>query len=205
METELKSIAKAVVNVMKNVRGMEKKSVVGSGRNSYSGTKDQDVKEIFNEEMAKEGLSMIPINIEKECSVERWEQDYQGTPQMKQSVFTQVTVTFLLLHESGESLKIQGYGQGVDPQDKGAGKAMTYAMKNCLLYTFMTPVGKIEDSDSTHSESITTPSKSKPALIEGTENHKSAVAYMSKEGSSIDQVKLKFAMTKEVENKLLAV
>ena len=205
METELKSIAKAVVNVMKNVRGMEKKSVVGSGRNCYSGTKDQDVKEVFNEEMAKEGLSMIPINIEKECNVERWEQDYQGTPQMKQSVFTQVTVTFLLLHESGESLKIQGYGQGVDPQDKGAGKAMTYAMKNCLLYTFMTPVGKIEDSDSTHSESITTPSKSKPSLIEGTENHKSAVAYMSKEGSSIDKVKLKYDMTKEVENKFLAV
>ena len=78
-------------------------------------------------------------------------------------------------------------------------------MKNCLLYTFRTPVGKIEDSDSTHSESITTPSKSKPWLIEGTENYKSAVAYMSKEGSSIDKVKLKYDMTKEVENKLLAV
>ena len=197
-------ISKAIVNVMKSVRGMEKRSVVGSGRNSYSGTKDQDVKEVFNEEMSKEGLSMIPIDIEKECSIERWQQDYQGTPQMKQSVFTQVKVTFLLLHTSGESIELKGYGQGVDPQDKGAGKAMTYAMKNCLLYTFMTPVGKIEDSDSTHSESITTPSN-KTMLIEGTDSYAKAVEYMSKKGATILQVENKHVLSKEVKAKLLSV
>jgi hypothetical protein len=76
---------------------------------------------------------------------------------MKQSAFTEVVTTYLLMHESGECVELAGYGHGVDNQDKGAGKATTYALKNCLLYTFLTPVGKIDDTDSTHSESIPVP------------------------------------------------
>ena len=61
-------------------------------------------------------------------------------------------------------MQIAGYGHGVDPQDKGAGKATTYALKNALLYTFLTPVGKIDDTDTTHSNDIAPPpSKQKKA------------------------------------------
>ena len=48
----------------------------------------------------------------------------------KQSVFTDAHTKYLLLHTSGESIELSGYGQGVDTQDKGAGKATTYALKN---------------------------------------------------------------------------
>jgi hypothetical protein len=75
----------------------------------------------------------------------------------KQSIFTKVKTKYLLLHESGESVELAGYGHGVDPQDKGAGKATTYALKNCLLYTFLTPVGKIDDTETTHSNDIAAP------------------------------------------------
>ena len=61
------------------------------------------------------------------------------------------------MHESGESIEICGYGHGIDPQDKAAGKAQTYALKNALLYTFLTPVGAIEDTDTTHSDTIPVP------------------------------------------------
>ncbi len=61
------------------------------------------------------------------------------------------------MHESGESVNLAGYGQGVDSQDKGAGKATTYALKNCLLYTFLTPVGKMPDTELIHSDDIETP------------------------------------------------
>jgi hypothetical protein len=40
----------------------------------------------------------------------------------------------------------------VDTQDKSAGKATTYALKNALLYTFLVPTGTIDDADVTHSE-----------------------------------------------------
>lgn len=153
----MENLAKAVIAVMKEVKGMEKNSKVGSGKNQYNGTKDQDVKEVFNEALSKNGLCVIPIGLEEETQVDRWEEVTDWGVKQKQQVFTKVKTKYLLLHESGESQEIVGYGHGVDPQDKSAGKATTYALKNALLYTFLTPVGKIDDTDTTHSNDIETP------------------------------------------------
>ena len=161
----MKNLAEAIISVMKEVRGMEKNSRVGSGGSAYNGTKDQDVKEVFNESMAKHGLCMIPFDIQEETKIDRWEEvdvwsKLNPKPmKTKQSVFTKTVVKYMLLHESGESTTVCGYGHGVDPQDKAAGKATTYAMKNALLYTFMTPVGKIDDTETTHSNDIELPVK----------------------------------------------
>jgi hypothetical protein len=160
----MKEISKAIIAVMQEVKGMEKNSNVGSGYNSYNGTKDQDVKEVFNTALAKNGLCILPTDIQEETKIDRWEQEYNGKMQQKQSVFTKVRTKYLLLHISGESIELAGYGHGVDPQDKGAGKATTYALKNCLLYTFLTPVGKIDDTETTHSEDIEVKQASKPTL-----------------------------------------
>ena len=163
----MKEISQAILKVMKSVKGMEKNSNVGSGGNAYNGTKDQDVKEVFNKALEENGLCILPIDIEETTKIDRWEEVDQwskATPKamkQKQSVFTKVKTKYLLLHTSGESIELAGYGHGVDPQDKAAGKATTYALKNCLLYTFLTPVGKIDDTETTHSENIETP-MSKP-------------------------------------------
>lgn len=156
----MKNIAEAIIKVMNAVKGMEKNSNVGTGRSAYQGTKDQDVKEVFNEALANAGLCILPIDIDEETKVDRWDTlDYNGKPTQKQSVFTKVKTKYTLLHTSGESIELAGYGHGVDPQDKGAGKATTYALKNCLLLTFLTPVGKIDDTESTHSDDISVPAK----------------------------------------------
>lgn len=167
----MKQLAKAIISVMKEVKGMEKNSRVGAGtRAAYDGTKDSDVKEAFNNALSKNGLAMIPISIEDEIKIDRWEEEntWNGktTLKQKQSVFTKVKTKYLLLHESGESVEVAGYGHGIDAQDKGAGKATTYALKNALLYTFLTPVGKIDDSDTTHSAQIETPSDNRKWLTE---------------------------------------
>lgn len=157
----MKNIALAITKVMSEVKGMEKNSRVGTGNAAYDGTKDQDVKEIFNAALERNGLCILPTDIQETTFIDRWEEttNYNNVPQtkMKQNVFTKVTTKYLLLHTSGESIELAGYGHGVDPQDKGAGKATTYALKNCLLYTFLTPVGKIDDTDLTHSNDIKTP------------------------------------------------
>ena len=155
----MKNLAKAVIAVMKDVKGMEKNSSVGTGRNSYNGTKDQDVKEVFNDALAKHGLCIMPTEVNQEVQVDRWEHTDQYGTKQKQSVFTQVTTKYLLLHDSGESIELAGAGHGVDAQDKGEGKALTYALKNTLLYTFLTPVGKIDDTETTHSNDVQAPKK----------------------------------------------
>lgn len=197
----MEKLAKAVITVMTEVRGMEKNSNVGSGRSAYNGTKDQDVKEVFNESLSKNGLCILPIGIEEETKIDRWEEenDWNGkvTIKQKQSVFTKVKTKYLLLHESGQSVEIAGYGHGVDPQDKGAGKATTYALKNALLYMFLTPVGKIDDTETTHSEEIQTIQK--PLFTPKLKMWTQAI----EKGTPIETIKTKFSLTEADEKKYI--
>jgi hypothetical protein len=168
-DTKHPNLVAAVLAVMKEVKGMEKNSKVGAGQAQYDGTKDQDVKEVFNEVMARHGLICLPIEIEERAILDRWEEKavYSGQEVIKnkQSVFTVVKTKYKLMHESGEFEILAGYGHGVDTQDKGAGKATTYALKNTLLYSFLTPVGKIDDTDTKHSNEIVTPPVAAPAPV----------------------------------------
>ena len=160
----MNNLAKAVLSVMTEVKGIDKSMYVGTGQMSYKGVPDQEVKKIIGQAMQKNGLVLIPTSIEPRTQVNEWEETSQYGVKRKQSVFTEVVTKYLLLHESGESIEICGYGHGVDSQDKGAGKATTYALKYALLYLFLVPTGKIDDADTTHSEEIPVAQK-KPSPV----------------------------------------
>jgi hypothetical protein len=159
------NISKAIVAVMNEVKGIEKSMTVGSGTMSYKGVPDKEVKKIVGDSMAKNGLSILPIGVTPLTKVERWEETYNGQVKQKQSVFTEVTTDYLLIHTSGEYIQLSGYGHGVDTQDKGAGKATTYALKYTLLYAFLVPTGKIDDADMIHSDSNEVPQKKQQKRI----------------------------------------
>ncbi len=150
---DTKSITKAILEVMKEIKGIEKDSNIGTGSYSYKGVKDQQVKQIVGRAMQAHGLAIIPTSVEEATQFADWDEGGKH----KQSTFTKVKTKYLLLHESGESLEIAGYGHGVDNQDKGAGKATTYALKYALLYLFMIPTGDIDDTEDTHSNDIPVP------------------------------------------------
>jgi hypothetical protein len=211
------NLAKAIIAVMNEVKGMEKNSRVGAGGSAYNGTKDQDVKEVFNDVLVKNGLCILPIGLEDSVQIDRWEEvdpyskETPKAKKTKQSVFTKVITKYLLLHVSGESQVLTGYGHGTDPQDKSAGKATTYALKNLLLYTFMTPVGKIDDSDTTHSNDMPTPPAAKQAapakpelipLLEGSSNWLNCVKAL-KDGFSLNDFKRKYSFTDQLGEKLV--
>jgi hypothetical protein len=195
----MSELAKAIISVMKEVKGMEKNSKVGTGNNSYNGTKDQDVKEVFNTALANNGLCILPTGLNEETEISRWTEDTQYGVKQKQSVFTKVNTRYLLLHESGESIELQGYGHGVDTQDKGAGKATTYALKNCLLYTFLTPVGKIDDTDPTHSDDIEVPKVEKPVLVANSKQFHGGITRKA----PIEKMKEYFEVSEQVEKEYL--
>jgi len=201
-----KNLALAVINVMNAVKGMEKNSRVGTGKNAYDGTKDQDVKEVFNKALSENGLCIMPIDIKETTQIDRWEETTQYGVKMKQSVFTKVVVKYLMLHISGESVELCGYGQGVDTQDKGAGKSTTYSLKNLLIATFMTPVGKIDDTDLTHSDDYPTPQKPKKVKEMLTKEHASyklIVDALTKKTYTLEVIKKKYEITPELEKELL--
>jgi hypothetical protein len=201
METKV-NLAKAIIAVMQEVKGIEKSMTIGTGNSSYKGVPDQEVKKIIGESMAKHGLCILPIAVEPKIQIDRWEEtafdNYQKkeVTKQKQSVFTEVTTKYLLLHSSGESIELSGYGHGIDSQDKGAGKATTYALKYTMLYTFLVPTGKIDDADNTHSDSIQTPIQTpKPSLTEQVETAKAKIIT----ATTLDDLKAKWSTLNKIE------
>jgi len=153
----------AIVNVMKAVKNIDKAMTVGTGNSSYKGVADKDVKYIIGSAMAENNLTCLPIDIDQKIQIDRWTEETNYGPKAKQSVFTEVKARFLLTHSlTNESIEIVGYGHGIDSQDKSAGKATTYALKNALLYSFLVPTGHIDDTDKTHSDNIEVPNSSQP-------------------------------------------
>jgi hypothetical protein len=157
----MKELINAVNAVMKEARSVSKNSNVGFGNSAYKGVKDIDVKQLIQPLLAKNGLALFPVSIDITTDRESWEESYSGKPKRKTQVFTEAKCKYLLVHESGQSIELQGVGYGVDAQDKGAGKAQTYALKMLLLYTFLIPVGEIDDTDTTHSNDHEVPQQKK--------------------------------------------
>lgn len=197
------NLAKAIISVMKTVKSVHKNMTVGTGKSAYQGVADEDVKETIGQAMEDNGICILPISVKANTKVERWQEtDNYGT-KTKQSIFTEATTRYLLLHESGESIELEGYGQGVDSQDKGAGKATTYALKNTLLYSFMVPTKKIDDTDKTHSDDMPVkPIEDKrPWLNPNTPQWNDAITYLKGEGT-IDKISKKYRISKDNEEKL---
>lgn len=211
------NITKAIIKVMQEVKNIEKNLSVGTGNTAYKGVADKDVKIQIGQAMEKNGLAIIPISVKPNLRIDRWEVDEwdnfkkKEVKKQKQQVFTEVSTKYMLLHESGEYLEIEGYGHGVDSQDKSAGKATTYALKYALLYTFLVPTGDVDDSDETHSKEIpappTPPTQAKKELKflnKNTEDWNKVVkAIHDKKLNSLADIKKYFIISKANEEELI--
>lgn len=160
---ETKEIAKAIIAVMSEVNNIWKNTTVWAWSNSYKAVSDADVKKAIRESMWKNWLCIMSTWIQSKIQIDRWEEVdnwSKETPKAmktKQSIFTEVETNYILLHTSWESIILAWYGQWVDTQDKWAGKATTYALKNVLINLFLVPTG--EDTDNTHSNDLAVPQK----------------------------------------------
>lgn len=155
----MKNITQAILKVMADVKNIEKDMSVGTGGASYKAVSDTDVRNALRDSMIKNELIIVPTSVNAKAQIDRWEEETNFGKKMKQSVLTEAHTKYLLVHGSGEQLELAGYGHGVDSQDKSAGKATTYALKNVLLDTFLITKGEVEDTDSTHSNDLPVPKK----------------------------------------------
>ena len=59
-----------------------------------------------------------------------------------------LAVSFINIDDPKDRFTVHFFGHGVDNQDKGIGKAISYAMKYCLLKTFLIESGTDDDVES---------------------------------------------------------
>ena len=117
--------------VMKDVAYLCKDDKVEFGSTKYKAISEEKVTSTVRASMIKNGIVMIPVGVEMKR---------EG-----QITSTQNTYKIVDVDKPEDFELVASCGQGSDSQDKGSGKAMTYAFKYALLRTFMIPTG--EDPD----------------------------------------------------------
>lgn len=117
--------------VMKQVQYLAKDDHVEFKTTKYKAISEEKVTSTMRKSLIDNGLVVFPIKQTRE----------------RVGTITSVDVTYRLqnIDDPNDYIEIVSSGDGADTQDKGAGKAMTYAFKYMFLRTFAIPTG--EDPD----------------------------------------------------------
>lgn len=125
------NIYEKIVSVMKDIEYLSKDDTVAFGNTKYKAISEEKVTSTVRKSMIEYGLAAYPIK-----------QDHK-----REGTLSTVDVTYRIVNAENpeEYIDVVSSGTGSDTQDKGVGKAMTYAYKYMLLRTFAIPTG--EDPD----------------------------------------------------------
>lgn len=162
-----------IAAVMADVEYLNKDKQVGEGNYSYKAVSEESVTGTVRKQMIKHGLVLFPI-AQQHRHEELPRIDRYGKEAVLSLTTVDVTYKLVNIDNPAEFELIASSGTGVDPQDKGVGKAMTYAFKYALLRTFAIPTGN--DPDMVHNDVleqqaparvvVAAPVKSMKALIQ---------------------------------------
>lgn len=124
--------------IMDAVQYLAKDGNVEFGKTRYKAMTEEKVTATLRAQMVKQKLLVYPI-----------EQSWN-----RQGQITHVDVKYRIVNVEApdEYIEVVSCGDGADTQDKGSGKAMTYAFKYMWLRTFAIPTG--EDPDKISSEEL---------------------------------------------------
>lgn len=134
------NIYQKINEVMKNVEYLTKDDKVEFGTTKYKAISEEKVTTAVREQLVKQGIVIIPVEQQSENKeLIRTEKSV--------NMLTTVHVKYRIqnIDDVNDFIEVESNGTGVDTQDKGVGKAMTYAYKYMLLRTFAIPTG--EDPD----------------------------------------------------------
>ena len=134
--------------VTNEITAVAKNLAVGTGKSSYKAVGEADVLAAVRPAEQKFGVYSYPVEREIiESAVLTSVREYNGQQFETKQQFMRLRVVyrFVNMDTPDEYIDITTYGDGVDPQDKAPGKAMTYADKYALLKAYKIITG--EDPD----------------------------------------------------------
>lgn len=135
--SETMNLYQRIAQVMKDVEYLSKDGHVKFGQQDYKAISEEKVTSTLRESLIKNGLVIIP---------------FEQTASKNGNISSVNTKYKIIDIDSGQYEVLASSGEGADTQDKGVGKAMTYAYKYMLLRTFAIPTG--EDPDKVSSAEL---------------------------------------------------
>lgn len=159
METKQPNIYEKIQLISGEIKNIEKNKTVGKGNYAYKAVQDIDVTLEVKQAEAKYRLVSIPIRQELvKSEIVRVVKDGGGEAIQYMDI-VKMTLRIVNLDNTSEFVDVESFGRGLDPGDKGFGKASTYARKYALLNAYKIATG--EDPDDTKSKELT------PVTIDG--------------------------------------
>lgn len=154
------NIYQKIGKVMQEIEYLTKDDDVSTGGGgSYKAISEEKVTTAVRQSLIKNGIVIIPIKQEHKRDDEKFtkETKYKETITKEEKItrLTTVDITYRIqnIEDKEDYIDAVSSGTGVDTQDKGIGKAMTYSYKYLLLRAFAIPTG--EDPDRISSDLYT--------------------------------------------------
>lgn len=152
----MNKIAKAINNVMKEVKFVVKDGKLKAGNRTIKTVTHDGVVALVREEMVKQELTIFPTN------VDIFHSEIFSSKSGAQGHKMEGVISFTVLHGSGESVIIQVPAVGMSFDDKYTGKMISYAKKYALLQLFLLETGE-EDPDEGNANKFQREPAKKPA------------------------------------------
>lgn len=147
------NVYEKIAKVMQSVNYIQKDGFVETGKGKgYKAVTDEKVATAIRPALIEAGLVIIPVGREVRRTDELIK-GYDGAERINRITEIDVTYRIVNVEDPADYVEVVSSGSGVDTQDKGVGKAMTYARKYMYLNTFMIPTG--EDPDDISSDKYT--------------------------------------------------
>ena len=134
------NVFQKINKVMENIEYLAKDDKVEFGTTKYKAISEEKVTTAVREQLVKQGIVILPV-MQESNNKELTRTDKSV------NMLTEVHTRYRIqnIDDVNDYIEVESNGTGVDTQDKGVGKAMTYAYKYMLLRTFAIPTG--EDPD----------------------------------------------------------
>lgn len=148
------NIYEKLLSISRDASAVAKNLTVGVGKSSYKAVGEADVLAAVKPLEAKYGVYSYPLS-RRIITAEVYTAKNDYGEKSTQFVRLETVYRFVNIEKPDEYVEITTYGDGVDPQDKAPGKAMTYADKYALLKAYKLITG--DDLDQYPSGDIGTP------------------------------------------------
>lgn len=148
------NIFEKMAAITSELQTVSKNLTVSAGtKNAYKAVSERDIIDAVKPLEAKYKVYSYPYDREVlESQILESEKTYNGQTTKSTSFFSRIKTVyrFVNIEEPREYIDMVTFSEGIDPQDKGSGKAMTYADKYALMKAYKISTG--DDPDQNASE-----------------------------------------------------
>lgn len=151
---ETKNIFQRMALITAELQTVAKNLTVATSKSSsYKAVSERDILDAVKPLEAKHGVYSYPVDrTVLESNLLESETTYNGQTTKKTTFMTRIATVyrFVNIDNPTDFIDTITFAEGIDPQDKGSGKAMTYGDKYALMKAYKISTG--DDPDQTASE-----------------------------------------------------